>query len=142
VIEQQRAIRRNQPDNPDQTDEKMVDVVICNLRKRLRSYWPAGHEVIKTLWGHGYFVEKADRELALDKIHAIVQAVPHEFDQMCGRLESISGIHASMKANLLTAEKLQEAVSVVTGHADTCRKSLIRDMALLMQCPEDEDAAH
>ena len=80
VIEQQRAIRRNQPDNPDQTDEKMVDVVICNLRKRLRSYWPAGHEVIKTLWGHGYFVDKIDRELALDKVHAVVQAVPHEFD--------------------------------------------------------------
>ena len=65
-----------------------------------------------------------------------------QLNEMCGRLESISGIHASMKANLLTAEKLQEAVSVVIGHADTCRKSLIRDMALLMQCPEDEDAAH
>ena len=65
-----------------------------------------------------------------------------QLNEMMGRLESISGVHASMKANLLTAEKLQEAVSVVTGHADTCRKSLIRDMALLMQCPEDEDAAH
>src|SRR5208282_4141368 len=71
VIEQQRAIRRNQPDNPDQTDEKMVDVVICNLRKRLRAYWPPGHEVIRTLWGHGYYVEKTDRELALDKIRAV-----------------------------------------------------------------------
>jgi len=78
VIEQQRAIRRNQPDNPEQTDEKMVDVVICNLRKRLRSYWPAGHEVIKTLWGHGYYMEKVDRDLALDKIRAVLQTEPHE----------------------------------------------------------------
>ncbi len=78
VIESQRAIRRNQPDNPDATDPKMVDVVVCNLRKRLRSYWPPGHETIKTLWGHGYFVEKIDRDLALDKIHAIVQTPSHE----------------------------------------------------------------
>ena len=73
VIESQRAIRRNQPDNPDTTDPKMVDVVICNLRKRLRPYWPTGHETIKTLWGHGYYMEKADRDLAMDKIHAVVQ---------------------------------------------------------------------
>lgn len=73
VIESQRAIRRNQPDNPDTTDPKMVDVVICNLRKRLRPYWPAGHETIRTLWGHGYYMEKADRDLAMAQIHAVVQ---------------------------------------------------------------------
>ena len=73
VIESQRAIRRNQPDNPDTTDPKMVDVVICNLRKRLRLFWPPAHEVIKTLWGHGYYMEKADRDSAMDKIHAVVQ---------------------------------------------------------------------
>ena len=59
VIESQRAIRRNQPDNPESTDPKMVDVVICNLRKRLRSYFDAGHETIKTLWGHGYLYGKS-----------------------------------------------------------------------------------
>ena len=80
VIEAQRAIRRNQPDNPEMTDPKMTDVVICNLRKRLRPFWPPGHETIKTLWGHGYYMEKVDRDLALDKIHAVVQAVPHELD--------------------------------------------------------------
>lgn len=78
VIESQRAIRRNQPDNPDTTDPKMVDVVVCNLRKRLRPYWPPGHETIKTLWGHGYYMEKADRDVALDKIHAVVQSDGHE----------------------------------------------------------------
>ena len=72
VIESQRAIRRNQPDNPDATDEKMVDVVICNLRKKLRPFWPPGHEVIKTLWGHGYFVDKVDRDLMLDKLRAML----------------------------------------------------------------------
>ena len=73
VIESQRAIRRNQPDNPDTTDPKMVDVVICNLRKRLRPYFPSGHETIKTLWGHGYYMERVDRDLAMAKIHAVVQ---------------------------------------------------------------------
>ena len=78
VIESQRAIRRNQPDNPESTDPKMVDVVICNLRKRLRPYWPPGHETIRTLWGHGYYMEKADRDIALDKIRAIAQSDPYE----------------------------------------------------------------
>ena len=78
VIESQRAIRRNQPDNPECTDPKMVDVVICNLRKRLRGYWPAGHEVIKTLWGHGYYMEKVDRDIAPDKIRAVAQTDLHE----------------------------------------------------------------
>jgi len=65
-----------------------------------------------------------------------------QLNEMMGRLESISGIHSSMKANLLTNEKLQEAIGVVTGHADTCRKSLIKDMALLMQCAEDTDTVN
>jgi hypothetical protein len=78
VIESQRAIRRNQPDNPECTDPKMVDVVICNLRKRLRPYWVTGHETIKTLWGHGYYMEKADRDIALDKIRAVAQTDLHE----------------------------------------------------------------
>ena len=65
-----------------------------------------------------------------------------QLNEMMGRLESITGVHSSLKANLLTAEKLQEAVSVVTGHADTCRKSLLKDMSLLMQCPEDDDTKH
>src|SRR5208282_5907842 len=78
VIEAQRMTRRNQPADLESVDPKMVDVVVCNLRKRLRPYWPPGHETIKTLWGHGYFVEKTDRNLALDKIRAVVQTVPHE----------------------------------------------------------------
>ena len=65
-----------------------------------------------------------------------------QLNEMCGRLESITGVHSSLKANLLTGEKLQEAISVVTGHADTCRKSLLKDMSLLMQCPEDDDTKH
>ena len=65
-----------------------------------------------------------------------------QLNEMMGRLESISGVHASMKANLLTDEKLQEAVGVVAGHADTCRKSLIKDMTFLMSCSEDDDTKH
>jgi hypothetical protein len=60
VIEQQRAIRRNRPDNPDQTDPKMVDVVIWNIRKRLK----AQNITIITLWGHGYYIPEPDRARA------------------------------------------------------------------------------
>ena len=60
-----------------------------------------------------------------------------QLNEMMGRLESISGVHSSYKANLITDEKLQAAIGVITGHADTCRKALIKDMALLMECAED-----
>lgn len=60
IIEQQRATRRNRPDNPDPTDPKMVDVVIWNIRKRLK---PRGI-TIHTLWGHGYYITAEDRDKA------------------------------------------------------------------------------
>jgi hypothetical protein len=60
VIEQQRAIRRNRPANPDQTDPKMVDVVIWNIRKHLRPH----NITITTLWGHGYYIPEPDRARA------------------------------------------------------------------------------
>lgn len=57
VIESQRAMRRSRPNNPETTDPKMVDVVICNLRKRLK---PLGIK-IKTIWGAGYSLEEDSR---------------------------------------------------------------------------------
>ena len=65
-----------------------------------------------------------------------------QLNEMMGRLESISDINASLTANLLTTEKLQEAIGTVTGHADACRKSLLHDMGLLMECPEDVDTVN
>lgn len=64
VIESQRALRRSRPANTEVTDQKMVDVVICNLRKRLR---PHGIK-IETLWGAGYFLAEESRQ----KIEALL----------------------------------------------------------------------
>jgi len=59
IIEKCRA-----PNKGDQTDPKMVDVVICNLRKRLK---PTGLK-IETMWGCGYFMKPDMRARALELI--------------------------------------------------------------------------
>lgn len=65
AIENQRATRRHcQPVDLEETDPKLVDVVICLLRKRLK---PFGI-VIKTLWARGYCIERADRAKAMEII--------------------------------------------------------------------------
>lgn len=48
------------------TDPKMVDVVICNLRKRLKPF----NVVINTLWARGYFMEPAERQ----RVHGMINA--------------------------------------------------------------------
>ena len=55
VIETQRALRR--ADNPETTDKKMVDVIICKLRKKLRKF----NVDIKTIWGRGYYLADEGR---------------------------------------------------------------------------------
>lgn len=69
VIEQQRLTRVHRPDNPEETDPKMVDVVICLLRKRLKPF----NITISTCWGDGYYLKAADRKKANDMIEALVQ---------------------------------------------------------------------
>ena len=80
---------------------------------------------------------KVDRPSFFDMAKTALQ-----MNEMMGRLESITGVHTSFKNNLITGEKLTEAIGVITGHAEFCRKALIKDMALLMQCPEDADTKH
>ena len=58
VVEQQREARRTRPDTSDPTDPKMVDVVICKLRKKLT---PHGI-IITTLWGRGYYIDEQGRQ--------------------------------------------------------------------------------
>lgn len=55
VIETQRHMRR--ADSPEATDKKMVDVIICKLRKKLVKF----NVKIKTIWGRGYFVPEEDQ---------------------------------------------------------------------------------
>lgn len=52
------------PDKDEQTDPKMVDVVICNLRKRMKK--TPLKDTIETMWGCGYFMKPENRKKALE----------------------------------------------------------------------------
>jgi len=65
VNEAQRMQRNTRPDNMTPTDPKIVDVIICKLRKKLK---PKGVS-ISTIWGHGYYIPK-EAKAALSAILA------------------------------------------------------------------------
>lgn len=67
VNEQQRSFRGTRPNNTDPTDPKIVDVVICKLRKKLKPH----NIIIQTLWGAGYFVAPEHRTIALALITSV-----------------------------------------------------------------------
>jgi len=54
--------------NRDETDLKMVDVIICHLRRKLTPF----DVKIKTIWGIGYRMEPAERDRA---VHALTSHV-------------------------------------------------------------------
>lgn len=56
VIEQQRLQRQYRPNAQETTDPKMVDVMICKLRKKLKDTDPMLDGAIQTSWGKGYFI--------------------------------------------------------------------------------------
>lgn len=60
------AIEDRRPTANDQTDPKMVDVVICKLRKKLKAH----DIIITTNWSRGYSMTAADRKMCADKIMA------------------------------------------------------------------------
>ena len=68
VVEAQRMSRANQPGDPDETDPKIVDVVICHMRRKLK---PKNIR-IATLWGHGYFLEASGRKIVEDLIAEVI----------------------------------------------------------------------
>lgn len=53
------------------TDPKMVDVMICKLRKRLTQLDPG--LVIKTMWGRGYYIEEPVRRRLLDHVSKLLE---------------------------------------------------------------------
>ena len=68
VIENQRFSRAQNPDRLECTDPKMVDVMICKLRKRLKS----ANETytVMTVWGSGYYVEPLVQKAILERLAA------------------------------------------------------------------------
>jgi hypothetical protein len=72
VNEQQRSFRGTRPNNPDPTDPKIVDVVICKMRKKLK----VKSIEIQTLWGAGYFITPEHRAIAMSLISAVGADAP------------------------------------------------------------------
>jgi hypothetical protein len=60
VVETCRHTRLNKSDALEATDPKIVDVVVCHLRKKLK---PFGLQ-ITTLWGNGYYMTPEMRKFA------------------------------------------------------------------------------
>lgn len=65
------VVENNRPGdrNKEQTDPKMVDVMICKLRKKIRL-----HEIlIETMWGTGYLIPLPMRQHAITLLQASMQ---------------------------------------------------------------------
>lgn len=66
VVEHQRFTRAQNPDRIEPTDPKMVDVMICKLRKRMKAIDPTFK--IETVWGSGYFIEPPVRTAIMSRL--------------------------------------------------------------------------
>lgn len=66
VVERQRASRYQKPEQSELTDPKIVDVIMCKLRKKLRTADPA--IVVTTAWGKGYYFEPVVKQRVYDRI--------------------------------------------------------------------------
>ncbi len=66
VIEQQRLMRQGAPNDRDSTDPKMVDVIICKLRKKLKTLDARLGNAIVTIWGGGYYLEPAAKAVLME----------------------------------------------------------------------------
>lgn len=80
VIEQQRVTRAFRPNAQEMTDPKMVDVMICKLRRKLREFDPAIE--IMTAWGKGYYIEPETKAAIYTHL-----GVNHGFEPEDGRAE-------------------------------------------------------
>lgn len=70
-------IESRRPPGKEETDPKMVDVVICHLRKRLLPF----NLKINTLWACGYYMEPYHRRAILEMVNKYVggQATQEDF---------------------------------------------------------------
>lgn len=68
VVETRRARRALRPDKQEETDPKIVDVVICKLRAKLKAVDP--ELVIHTSWGKGYYIEPKVKTKLFDMVGA------------------------------------------------------------------------
>lgn len=66
IAEQQRRTRQTRVLSDDPTDPRIVDVMICKLRKKLRTYNP--EFIIGTTWGRGYSIDPVVKKAMLDAL--------------------------------------------------------------------------
>lgn len=74
VVEEQRAKRATRPDKQETTDPKMVDVIICKLRRKLKGIDP--EFVIVTSWGSGYYLEAPVKSKILQRLGGLYAVGP------------------------------------------------------------------
>lgn len=68
-------LEQNRPtEGREATDPKLVDVVICHLRKKLKPH----NIVIETIWGTGYLIPPKGRELAVRLLEDFTSSCPPE----------------------------------------------------------------
>lgn len=71
IAEQQRRTRQTRVLSDEPTDPRIVDVMICKLRKKLRTYNPEFK--IGTTWGRGYSIDAPVKKAMLDALNKPVQ---------------------------------------------------------------------
>lgn len=71
VVERQRYQRPLRPLEPEITDPKMVDVMICKLRRKLRAV--DDKFIIRTSWGKGYFLEQAMKTAIMRRLGVAIR---------------------------------------------------------------------
>jgi hypothetical protein len=77
VIELQRSHRPLRPLQSEVTDPKMVDVMICKLRKKMNAVDPVF--IVRTSWGKGYFLDQSVK----DGIYRMLDVGVADFPAAC-----------------------------------------------------------
>ncbi len=85
IIETQRQARASRPDELEATDQKMVDVIICKLRKKLKVINP--EFIISTMWAGGYYIDPPVKEKFYERLAT-------EGVRPAGSPEPASALHA------------------------------------------------
>lgn len=62
------AIERDRSGGKEPTSAKLVDVLVCILRRKLKPYG----FTVKTMWGHGYLMDPRERARAVAELHQFV----------------------------------------------------------------------
>jgi DNA-binding response OmpR family regulator len=66
IAKHQRFTRMSMPNSTEDTDPKIVDVIICKLRKKLREYDPEFE--IQTIRSKGYYFDPGVKQKLFDKV--------------------------------------------------------------------------